>query len=377
MKNKLIVSLIILVCFFVTNSNIPVDCTNRNDNLILSCTWLKSSFGVNQNAIFAWNIQELLQGERPTLHLVWKGGRGLNPEAVISSDGKCMAISTWNKERDAQNILLVDLKTKKEDWLTKDFSEQFFIHWLNNELLLIYNVPHKPNGKLSIQIWNIKTKKITKEIDTNSLIVVPKNSQINMIQFAPSEINNRLIFITWIQESKFKEYNKNNEKVLYLPTYPYKIVWFDKNNLEIIDTTLYPAINNLPYPPRQHFDIAPNGIFAFITDIQSIKEASYPEKNLIRVMKLNRNKNSFETLFTISSTNSVVQYDSVNFFGNNYLIFSEKEVKNKKVKYNVAVYSIKDQKMYKFEPIWNGKNIALVSHKVVPKEISLNSLIKK
>ncbi|WP_039767767.1 MULTISPECIES: hypothetical protein [unclassified Caldicellulosiruptor] len=93
-------------------------------------------------------------------------------------------------------------------------------------------------------------------------------------------------------------------------------------------------------------------------------------------MKLNRNKSSFETLFKLHSTNSVVQYDSVKFFGNNYLIFSEKEVKNNKVKYNVVVYSIKDKKMYKFEPTWNDKNIALVSHKVVPEEISLSLLIK-
>ncbi|WPX10050.1 hypothetical protein [Anaerocellum danielii] len=373
MKNKLIVSLIVLVYFFITNINIHVNCTNRNKNLILSSTWLKSSFGVNQNAIFAWDIQELLQGRRPTLYLVWKGGRGPNPEAAISPNGKYIAISTWNKERDSQNILIVDLKTKKEHWLTKDFSEQFFIHWLNNELLLTYNVPHNPNGKPGIQIWNTKTEKIIKEIVINSLIAAPKNSQINTIQFAPSEINNQLIFITWIQEIKFKEYNKNSEKVIYLPTYPYKIVWFDKNNLKVVNTTSYPAINNLPYPPRQHFDIAPNGIFAFITDIQSIKEASYPEKNLIRVMKLNRSKSSFET-FKIPTTNSVVQYDSVKFLNNNYLIFSEKEVKNNKVKYNVVVYSIKDKKMYKFEPIWNGKNIALVSHKVVPEKISLSLL---
>ncbi|WP_271629706.1 hypothetical protein [Caldicellulosiruptor sp. DIB 104C] len=121
MKNKLIVSLIVLVCFFMTNINIHVDCTNRNNNIILSSTWLKSSFGVNQNAIFDGDIQELLQGRRPTLYLVWKGGRGPNPEAAISPDGKYIAISTWNRERDSQNILIVDLKTKKRILAHKRF----------------------------------------------------------------------------------------------------------------------------------------------------------------------------------------------------------------------------------------------------------------
>ncbi|WP_237738236.1 MULTISPECIES: hypothetical protein [unclassified Caldicellulosiruptor] len=375
MKNKLTIILIIAICFLVVTIS-PINCANRKNDLILSCTWLKSSFGVNQDAIFVWDIKELLSGKKPTLHLVWKGGRGTNPEAAISPDGKYMAISTWNQQRDAQNIILLDLKTKKEDWLTKDFSEQFFIHWINNNLLLIYNIPHKTNGKFSVQIWNIKSKKMIKEIDTQSLISPPKNAQFDLINIAPSELDNQLIFINWIQEKKFKEYIHNNEKTLYLPIYPYQITWFEKNNFKIVKRISYPAINNLPYPPKQHFDISPNGTFAFITDILSTKEASYPEKNLIRIMKLENNEKTFKTLFTILPTNNIVQYDSVKFFDNNYLIFSEKEIKNNKTKYYVAVYDINNKKMWRFEPTWNGKNIALVNHKVVPRAFSINSFLK-
>jgi len=375
MRNKLTTFLIITLYFLVVTVT-PINCANRKNNFILSCTWLKSSFGVNQDAIFVWDIKELLSGKKPTLHLVWKGGRGKNPEAAISPDGKYTAISTWNQQRDAQNILLLDLKTKKEEWLTKDFGEQFFIHWINNRLLLIYNIPHKINGKFSIQIWDIKNKKMIKEIDTQNLFSPPKNAHFDLINIAPSELDNHLIFINWIQEKKFKEYIYNNEKTLYLPIYPYQIAWLEKNNFKIVKRIPYPAINNLPYPPKQHFDISPNGTFAFITDVFPTKEASYPEKNLIRIMKLENNNKTFKTLFTILPSNNIVQYDSVKFFDNNYLIFSEKEIKNNKTKYYVAVYDVSNKKEWKFEPTWNGKNIALVNHKVVPDTFLINSFLK-
>ncbi|AEM74280.1 hypothetical protein Calla_1687 [Caldicellulosiruptor acetigenus 6A] len=48
-------------------------------------------------------------------------------------------------KKETQNIILLTLKIKKEDWLTKDFSEQFLIYWINNNILLIYNIPRKTN----------------------------------------------------------------------------------------------------------------------------------------------------------------------------------------------------------------------------------------
>jgi len=40
------------------------------------------------------------------------------------------------------------------------------------------------------------------------------------------------------------------------------------------------------------------------------------------------------------------------------------------------VYDVSNKKEWKFEPTWNGKNIALVNHKVVPDTFLINSFLK-
>jgi len=308
---------------------------------IVSSCWFRETGGLNENGVFVWNIEEVLAGKKPELRLLWRGGEGGIPEARISWDGRHIVVATWNPQRDAQNILLIDPGKNSEEWLTSDAAEQRCLSWLDDRRLLCLRLPHD-RTPVRLQVWDVARRRLVREFS------LPGMERCAVPQVSPNVVT----LLVW----------KDGR--------PHSIALLDPSSFAVRGTYTYPFAAALPVPVDSQFIVDEKKRFFFVINAEDPESPlGNPERTAIYMAMPDDQQYELMPRLLVALPEEGGRHGSLCVWRDRYLIFTEVSRKElAAASFTVNVLDLETGRRHQFVPEWEGKKVLLINHALITRK---------